>query len=85
MTAPTRRARARQRITSSIELGLAAVLVVAATVKRYGAGILDLAGAVCAAVFVAQYLAGGAWLVAAIWLLVTAYNLDRRSDRRPPS
>lgn len=74
--------RASAWISTVLERVAGAALVVVAFLVRLRAGLLDLAGAICLALFVERYLAGGALLVAAVWLMLTAYNLERTPRRR---
>lgn len=74
--------RARARAVKLVEAAAALVLWVAAVAVRLRAQLLDLAGAVCLALFVARYVDGGALAVAAVWLMLTAYNLERDGQTR---
>ena len=58
------------------------VVSVAAAAWRARAGLLDLAGVGCVAVFVELYLERGGFLVAGLWLMVTAFNVERRGRAR---
>lgn len=82
VTAALRRARAR--LVKLLEAAAALVVVAAAFVFRVRAQLLDVAGAVCLALFVARYVDGGALAVAAVWLMLTAYNLERDGQPRRP-
>lgn len=60
-----------------------AAVSVAAVVWRSLPILLEAAGAVCLAVFAAAHLDHGAWLVAAVALVLKAAELDNTPSRRP--
>lgn len=72
----------RPVVSAVLAVAMAAVSV-AAVVWRSMPLLLEAAGAVCLAVFVAAHLDHGAWLVAAAALILKAAELDTTPGRRP--
>lgn len=74
---------AASRVRSLAATVVVGVATIAVTVAAYGvrqrAALLDAAAAVCIGVFVAHYVDHGAYLVAGIWGMVTAYGWQRRA------
>lgn len=68
------RARARLVVVVVAEAAVGAV----ALVWRARATILDAAGALLVAVFVAAWVRRGGLLVVGVWLMVQAFNVERR-------
>ena len=68
----------RRSTATAVETVLAAVVTAAAAVYRHRATIIDAVGAACVAVFASMYITGAGYLVAGLWLLVQAFNIERR-------